>query len=161
MEGKRPMRYLMAAAAALTVGACATNSSETAEEDAASYFEDPRLGEKVNRICFARQIDGFRFLEEYDRAVLLESRVNDWHFVELLGPCTNRSLRFARAVAIDSGPGGGCLTRGDRLVFADSIAFRTLSATDVTRCVIGDVYVWNEDAGAPETEDEESEGGAE
>ncbi len=137
----------MTGAIALAAGACATKTTEPSKDAAASYLEDPRLGDKVDRICFASQINGFGFVDEYQDAVLIEARVNDWFFVELMGPCTVSGLRFAQTVALDFRRGGGCLTRGDRLVFSDSLSFGPARTANLRRCTMGSVYRWDRNAG--------------
>ena len=116
-------------------------------DDEPQLSEDPRLGERVNRICFARNINNFSFVREYDDVVLLEKGVKKWFLAELSGACSYSSLRFARAVAIDSRPRGGCVSRGDRLVFSDGLSFDDRSAiSNVRRCTIGAIYKWDENA---------------
>lgn len=110
---------------------------------------DPRRGEEVGQICFARSIDGFRTVKGVDDAVLLERSVNDWYYVELIGMCSERQLRFAQSVAIVSRPSGGCVTPGDRLVFSDS-AFFSDRPIERNHCTIRRIYKWNEDAAAPD-----------
>lgn len=112
---------------------------------AASGEADPRLGEQVDRICFARTIDNFEVIEGEDDAVLLEAGVNDWYKATLIGACNYRQLKWAQGVALDSRPGGGCVTPGDQLIFSRS-AFGDFSFPNTTRCVIDDIYRWNPDA---------------
>lgn len=116
-------------------------------------YDDPRIGKKVDRICFARSIDNFKIPDDFDDAVLLEKGVNDWFFVELRGACASRSLRFAQAIGIDTFGGGGCLTRGDTLIFSSS-AFKP-KPHDLSRCFVDDMYKWDEDAVEEEEESDE------
>lgn len=106
---------------------------------------DPRLGEEVDRICFASTINGFRTIDGADNVVVLEKGVRDDYRVELSGLCTARTLNFAQSVAIDSRPAGGCVTRGDVLVFSGS-AFFDDRPIDRTRCFITRINKWNEKA---------------
>lgn len=103
---------------------------------------DARLGAEVDRICFARNINGWRELKGVDDAVLLETGVNTWYRVELIGACRARVFRGAEAIGIESRPGGGCVTRGDVIIVNDvgSIAHR---------CVISKINEWDEKAPAP------------
>lgn len=125
-------------------------SREEADDDTKS---DPRLGEEVDRICFSRDIDGFRTIDDEDDAVLLERGVNDWYKATLSGPCNYSTLRFAQSVAIDDRPRGGCVTRGDALVFSDS-AFGDFSFPRATRCIIVEMHRWNPKATASDGEAE-------
>lgn len=115
---------------------------------AGAESKDPRIGEAAQSICFARQINGFQTIDGADNAVLLNSGVRELHYVTLAGLCTSHELRFAQAVAIDQRPGGGCVTRGDRLIFSDSVFFDDKPGR-VSRCVITGIYRWNPDAKAP------------
>lgn len=116
---------------------------------------DKRQGEEVDQICFARTISSFKTIDDVDDAVLLERGVNNWYKVDLIGACDHRRLRFAQSVAIDQRPAGGCVSRGDQLIFSES-AFGEFTFQNSTRCVIGKIYRWDEkadDAGeAVETE---------
>lgn len=138
------MTYLRSASAALIAALAATTAD--AGEPAKP---DPRLGEEVNQICFARSIDGWRTLKGVDDVVLLERGVNDWYYVELIGMCSESQLRFAQSVAIVSRPAGGCVTTGDTLVFSDS-AFSNDRPIERNRCTIRRIYKWDEKAPAPE-----------
>lgn len=113
-----------------------------AGEDAAG---DPRIGERVDRICFGRNIDGFKTVKGMDDAVLLEKGVNDWYLATLSGACSYRRIKWAMGVAIDQRPAGGCVTTGDWLIFTDSVT-GDRSFPNTTRCVINAIYEWDEDA---------------
>ena len=129
--------------ASLSVCVSLLTASAIAGENNA--YDDPRIGEEVDRICFARSIDSFSIPDDYDDAVLLKKGVSKWFFVELRGSCTTRSLRFAQAVGVDTFGGGGCLTRGDTLVFSDTV-FKP-KPHDLTRCFVDDMYKWDEECG--------------
>ena len=116
---------------------------------------DPRIGDEVRRICFASNIDGFRFSDDHRDAVLLEARVNDWYFVELLGGCRGSGLRFAQAIAIET-RGSSCLSRGDRLIFSDGLRFDARDAHQ-RRCLVGKIYEWDDAAGGADGEDKASD----
>jgi hypothetical protein len=114
---------------------------------------DPRLGAAVDRICFSRDINNFQTIDDEDDAVLLERGVNDWYKVTLAGACDYNRLRFAQSVAIDERPRGGCVTRGDALVFSDS-AFGDFSFPNATRCIIDEIHRWNPKPTAPAGSDD-------
>ena len=113
-----------------------------------SIKDDARVGDAVSRICFASNINNFRFIDTDEKVVLLQKSVNDWFLVELFGPCRYRNLRFSQAVGIDTFGGGGCLTRGDTLVFSDTL-FKP-NRFDLTQCRVGKMYQWDEDAAEEE-----------
>lgn len=140
--------FISAALALACVAAgLATSASASGKKDK-DKTPDPRIGDKADRICFQRNIHNFRTLKGVDDAVLLETNVNDWYYVELLGACNSHDLQFAQSVAIKSRPAGGCVSRGDDLIFSDSINFRHRDSTqNIRSCVITGIYKWNPDAG--------------
>ena len=129
--------------AALVGGALAIGSAAFAEDEAAS------VGEEVNRICFAREINNFKAIKGEDDAILLERSVNDWYKATLIGACSYRELKWAEAVAIDQRPAGGCLTPGDTLIFSRS-AFGDFTFPNTTRCAISKIYKWDSEAAEAE-----------
>ncbi|MBY0423717.1 MAG: hypothetical protein K2Q06_15540 [Parvularculaceae bacterium] len=133
------MRYLRIVAA----GAASLFASNAFAEDPAKPV-DPRLGEAVSSICFAGNINGFRTLKGEDDVVILERGVRDFYRVGLTGMCTASVLASAQAVAIQSRPAGGCLTRGDTLEFSTS-AFFSDRSIERTRCVVTSIHKWNPD----------------
>ena len=113
--------------------------------------EDPRIGEEVKRICFARNIDNFKSIDGDDQAILLEEGVNDWYRVELSGACRGSTIRHAQSIALDP-RAGSCLRRNDVLILSDSV-FGSNDAFRNRRCFIGKINVWNEDAELEAEED--------
>lgn len=124
---------------ALAFAASAALAAAAAGEDDKQSGPDPRLGKEVDRICFQRTINGWRAVKGEDNVVLLERGVNNWYRVELLGACRSSLFRSAIAIGIDSRPGGGCVTRGDRILVEDSPGF-------TQSCVITNMYEWDEKA---------------
>lgn len=139
---------------ALALGAALMAGGAALGEEGA---DDPRLGERVDRICFGRDINGFKTIKGEDDAVLLEKGVNDWYKATLIGACNYRQLKWAQAVAIEQRPAGGCVTRGDALIFSNSIS-GDFSFRNSTRCVISEIYEWDEDAAAEDDAETEEEG---
>ncbi|MCB2114632.1 MAG: hypothetical protein KDD85_13960 [Parvularculaceae bacterium] len=138
--------YALAAGAAIMTGGAAL----------AENGGDPRQGEEVGRICFGRDINNFKAIEGEDDAVLLERGVNDWYRASLTGACNYRQLKWAQSVIIEQRPAGGCLTRGDTLVFSRSIS-GDFSFPNTTRCIITDIHKWDRDAKADEDAPEDEE----
>ncbi|MBT8471583.1 MAG: hypothetical protein KJN99_03200 [Marinicaulis sp.] len=120
--------------------------------DEVDMSSDPRVGEKVDRICFGRSIDGFKEADGYKRAVLVEQGVNDWFLLKLIGACSSRDFGFAHKIGIESRPAGGCVRRGDAILVESTPGF-------VNRCSISAIYEWDDDADAPSEIDRESEDG--
>ena len=148
------LNWYSAASALAALGVAAT--ALASDNSANNGKTDARLGEEVDRICFRRDIDGFRTIQDEDDAVLLERGVNDWYKTTLSGPCNYSTLRFAQSVAIDGRPQGGCVTRGDALVFSDS-AFGDFSFPRATRCIIVEIHRWDPKAEAPDEPDSGAE----
>lgn len=144
------MKILMSLVAAASISALSISSLAATEHHEAEEKVDPRLGERVDRICFQRNINSWRSVKGEDDVVLLERSVNNWYRVELSGGCDERLFRFATAIGIDSRPGGGCLTRGDTIIVEDGPGFDR-------RCIITRIYEWDEDAApAEDAEDEDA-----
>lgn len=126
-------------AAATALAAIATPSFAEKEK---KKGPDPRIGKQVNRICFPRNINGWKTVKGEDNVVLLEEGVNDWYYVKVSGGCDERLFRFAHVIGIDSGRGGGCLRRGDSIIVEDTGSFSR-------RCYIKRIYEWDDKAPAP------------
>lgn len=136
----------------LTAGVCAgaliAGASAYAGEEPETQTPDPRIGEEVGSICFARTINGWKALKGVDDVVLLEKGVNDWFYVELQGYCPSRIFRSAERIAIESKPSGGCVSRGDVIIVRDFGGF-------TNRCYITTIREWDEKA-QPEENGENS-----
>lgn len=136
------MSRLLFATMAWVVSVSSTSVALAGEPDA----PDSPIGEEVSQICFAQSINGFRTIDGVDNVVVLEKGVRDAYRVELSGLCKARTLSFAQSVAIDRRPAGGCVTRGDVLVFSGS-AFFNDRPIERTRCVVTRIDKWIERAG--------------
>lgn len=129
----------------LSVALIALAVSAARAGEPAATTPDPRLGPEVNRICFARNINGWKELKGDEDAVLLETGVNNWFRVEVAGTCRYRDFRFAQTIGIESRPGGGCVTRGDVILVEGG------AGDFVNRCFITRINEWDEKAQAPQT----------
>ncbi|MEE2691344.1 MAG: DUF6491 family protein [Pseudomonadota bacterium] len=119
--------------------------------------DDPRIGEKVDRICFASGINGFQTPKGFDDAVILTKGVRDKYLVELSGAGFG-SLRFAQSVAIASRPADGCVSRGDKLIFSDSaFGFDRDNRINQNSYLITAIYEWNEDAAKQDESKDDAE----
>lgn len=124
-------------------------TSGFADEKADSKKPDPRIGEEVNSICFARTINGWKALKGVDNVVLLDKGVHDWYYVELTGYCPARVFQSAERIAIESRPAGGCLTRGDTIVVHDV-------GNLANRCFIKKMSKWDDKAHPAEDQENSS-----
>lgn len=104
------------------------------------YVDDPRLGERTDRMCFTSNIDSFSNNE--DNTVVVRATASRHYLVEV-GSCFN--LDRAQSIGIDSRT--SCATRGDRLIVSDSV-FPTRGDTglDTDTCLITGIYEWDPDA---------------
>jgi predicted small secreted protein len=143
---------LLAAGAAL-LAACATPAQTAGKDVDATAKPDPRIGPEVSRICFPRNINGWRTVRGDDDAIILREGVRDEYRVEFTGPCDDSDFRFAQKIGIENRPGGGCLTRGDRLLVEGPGDF-------LNRCLITKINEWNEDAADEEDAIDEADEGA-
>lgn len=133
-------------ATALALGACQTAEDRAASEARLQAEIDARRGEEVNRICFQRNINGWRELS--DEAILLQRGVNDWYMVELRGVC-DPTMAFNSIALVSRPAGSSCLSRGDKVIIPDDVIGG--------QCFIDRIYKWDEDAEIPEPPAEEAE----
>ena len=123
------------ASTTLILAACATSSPRLAAED---FLASPALGEKVDRICFTRNIDGFG--QTTRTTVIVEEGLDDFYLIEVFGACQDldwaQSLTFTRTT-------GSCLTRGDRLLAFDSVFPDRSDLRFSNQCTIKAIYEWD------------------
>lgn len=133
------MKWIMAVAGAATLAGCQT-AEDSAEREARLQAEiAARQGAEVNRVCFTRNINGWRPLG--DDAILVRARIDDWYQLNLSGTC-DPEWAF-NAIVLESRPAGGsCVSRGDHI---------TTPETPISgRCVITSIHEWDEEAEMPE-----------
>lgn len=124
----------------LLLAACESLPGKPVPRGIATYQDDPRLGEPVERICFASTIDSFN--TNKDRTVILRHGQKEY-IVEVQGACPE--LEFAQAIGIDART--GCLTRTDALIVTSSLIGQT-TTVGPNRCLIRDMYTWDSKAKA-------------
>lgn len=138
-------KYAVISGLLLAATACA---STTPANDGLpeGFAEDARLGEEVDRICFASNIDSF---QNAARKTVVVEEGNDHYLIEIFGSCQN--LRVAQSLGIDTM--GSCLTRGDRLLVSDSVfGFSQRDTHTTSRCTISRMYDWDPKAEAHDAE---------
>ena len=121
----------------LMISACA--SEGTARDDAIAA-DDPRRGEKVDKICFNRNIDGFS--DTRKRSVVLETSPSKQYLVEVRGICSQ--LRSAQRIAIDSAL--SCVSRNDILIVSEQVFSGSSASRSPDRCFISAIYKWDRKA---------------
>ncbi len=125
------------AAAMIALAGCATtDGSDRKPTGIAKYADDPRLGEEVDRICFASNIDSFGD-NTRDTFTVREGR--DHYLIEVFGTCT--SLNHAVTMAIGSST--NCLTNGDSIIVSDSLMPRRDQTFSTTRCLVKSMHKWD------------------
>ena len=127
------------------LSACATAAnggmmSLDEEKGAAQFAGDPRLGEKVDRMCFTSSIDGFS--SPTDDTAILSASPSRKYLVE-----TSSCYGLDRAMSIALSSNMSCASRGDNLLVSDSV-FRLEQSGGMPpdRCFITAIYEWDEDA---------------
>lgn len=106
----------------------------------ATMKDDIRLGEQVERICFASQIDGFRAATK--NTVIVESGLRKEFILEMNRGCNN--LRNAQGIGLDTG--FSCLSDMDRVLVYDSAFATQTTPFSTERCSIKSIHRWNEKA---------------
>ena len=134
------------------VAACTTSESAKDRPDGIErYAGDPRLGEEVDRICFASTIDGFG---ETTRDTVIVREGRDHYLLEIFGSCSP----LDRAMRIGLDATGTCLRKNDALIVSDSISgFGEASPFSTQRCMVSGIYKWNPDAETEETDEEDTD----
>lgn len=132
--------------------ACATSPDGGEKADPR---DDARVGEELNRVCFANNIRSFSSWDDRT-GLILKRGVKDEFLVTFRGPCP--PLRHAMTVGVDARYGGGCLHPGSALVISDTLFQNANSdAFSVQRCSIDTIYKWNADADDSTTDDDPQE----
>ncbi len=129
--------------ALLILGCETTSTNESGEKPLkgiAALKDDARLGEKVDRICFASQIDGFRATTK--NTLIVESGLRKEFIMETFGGCSN--LRGAQAVSLPTG--FSCLSDRDSIIVHDSVFGTETTPFSNQRCSIKSIHRWNENA---------------
>lgn len=139
---KAALRAVPALAATCVLYACATGPADTSPP--AGFEDDPRLGQRVDQICFGRSINSFG--ETTRRTIVLEARVRDYYLVETYGTC--QDLDWAQSVSLDQF--SSCLSRGDAIVPYDSVFGPRETDFRSQRCQIKAIYEWDPDAAEAE-----------
>ena len=131
------MRLALLAGSSILLAACATQApTDGKPKGVAQFANDARLGEEVDRICFASSISGFHDATD-DTVVISKGFILDQ----------------AQQLAVDATT--SCLTRGDHIIASDSIAgFHDDSGFGVQRCRVKSLHKWNRKAEAPAATEE-------
>ncbi len=126
------------------LSSCATTVSD-GPQGLAKFADDPRLGNKVDRICFSGSIDSF-FGAEGDTIVLSKGLGRDYR-VRLSGLCNN--LEHAQSMALERQ--SGCASRGDYILVSESpFTLNDDIGLGPDRCYIDEIYEWHKDVDVDE-----------
>ena len=93
----------------------------------------PRQGEEVRQICFASSINGWREVDGERSSIILTKGVSKEYKLDLSGIC---DLTYAFNSIATRTRGSSCLTRGDDIIFNDSLS-------GINRCMVKKIYKWN------------------
>ena len=139
--------FALSASALFALAAC-TSQPDASNDEPEAWRTDARLGEQVDRVCFASNIDSFRMATR--NSVIVEEGVNDEYLIETVASCYD--LDGANSLSFDTIPGASCVTKGDS-IYAYRSAFGP-DRTDIppARCPIRAIYEWDEDAAEGEQE---------
>jgi hypothetical protein len=137
------MKWMLPIAGAVALAGCQTAADRAGRQDRLEAEIAARQGAEVDRICFARSVNGWRPLGR--DALLLRHSGDRWYKVDLAGTC-DPEWAF-NAIGIETRPAGSsCLSRGDHISTPDT-------PTD-GRCVIIAIHEWDEDAEIPDAPEE-------
>jgi hypothetical protein len=136
------LRAGVLAGSAAALVACTTGPVDTAPPS--GFADDARLGERVDRICFGRSINGFG--DTTDRTIIVEVGVNRHYLIETFSYC--QGLDWAQSIALDQY--ASCVTTSDAIIPSDSAFGADRSGLQPQRCPIKAIYEWDEDAGEAE-----------
>lgn len=148
------MRLRLAiATACLALAGCATAADSKPEaRGAAKYADDPRLGEKIDKLCFTSNIDSFGN-NTRDTFTVREGR--DYYLIEVFGSCMN--LEHAMTIRLPTS--SICLHPGEHVIVSDSITGGGSTPFSTQRCMVNAIYKWDpkakEKADADKADDEE------
>jgi hypothetical protein len=147
-ENAMRLKLTLAAAALALAGCASTTDTDAKPKGVAKYADDPRLGEEVDRICFASNIDSFGD-NTRDTFTVREGR--DYYMIEIFGSCP--PLQHAMTMRMDSAM--NCLTAGDHVIVSDSLTTSSSTPFSKARCLVKSIYKW--DPKADETPSEADE----
>ena len=135
--------------AAFMLTACGSTENESAK---IPLDNDPRIGEKVNRVCFVNSINGWAPVDNDRNAVLITMNNRERYKLKLIGAC-DPDLAMLRAAFITR-PGSSCLSRGDKVKTDGDLGRGRGSA-----CTIMSIHAWDPEAIKQQDEDKETENG--
>lgn len=124
--------------------ACAT-AGETKPRGIAAFDGDPRLGERVDKVCFTRGIDSFS--DNTQDTVVLRRGPRDEYLVTTSGFCAH--LDYAQSVGLRSRT--SCLRDTDQIYVSSGMAFGSQNAHLKNQsCFVDEIYKWDSKAAKTE-----------
>lgn len=143
------MRLSLTLAAAMfaLAGCASTTDTEAKPQGIAKFADDPRLGEEVDRICFASNIDSFGD-NTRDTFTVREGR--DSYLIEVFGACP--ALQHAVTMRIDASM--SCLRNGDHVIVSDSLTGGGNHPFSTSRCLVKSIHKWDPKASEADTKDD-------
>ena len=101
--------------------------------------DDPRIGEEVSQVCFAREVDSWGEVDNDRNAVLIRMNSREYYKLKISPGCDPQWA--ISTIAIIKRGGSNCYSRGDR-VKTDADPFRGRGSA----CVITKINKWDPDA---------------
>lgn len=142
---------LTLATASLALAGCTSTADHEAKPKGVARYEgDPRLGEQVDKICFASNIDSFG---NTTRDTFTVREGGDYYLIEVFGTCS--PLEHAMTMRIDAPM--SCLHKGDHVIVSDSMTGAGVGPFSTQRCMVNAMYKWDPKAKDKAEEDKTGE----
>lgn len=121
---------------ALSLGACSSTEDDKVK---VPLDNDPRIGETVSQVCFTRNIDSWKSVDNDRNALVVEMNNRQQYKLKLSGGC-DPDLAMMR-VAVITRSASSCFSRGDKIKTDGDLASGYGSA-----CTIIAINQWNPSA---------------
>ncbi|MEQ3747483.1 MAG: DUF6491 family protein [Henriciella sp.] len=125
------------AAMTFILAACATARDGSEEPKKMSWETDERLGERVDKICFGSNIDGFK---QTTRTSVVVSEGRNDYLIETYRGCFD--LSSAGSLSLENR--GACLRKGDRIRPFQSAFGPSTQDFHTDTCLIKAIYEWDQ-----------------
>jgi hypothetical protein len=128
--------HLTLATAMFALAGCASTPGDSKASGVAQFEGDARLGDPVDRICFASNIDSFG---DTTRDTFTVREGKDHYLIEVFGSCA--PLKNAMTMKLESTM--SCLSKGDHVIVSDSLMGGRDNPFSTQRCMVKEIYAWN------------------
>jgi hypothetical protein len=118
---------------------CLAGCASQEEKVVIPLDNDPRIGEEVQQICFASNVNSWSDVDNDRHAVILRMNVKDYYKLKITPGCDPQWAMST--IALVRRGGSNCYSRGDRIK-TDADPFRGYG----TACMITKINKWDPDA---------------